>query len=121
MRYMSFALAGLFVVTIAAPASADDAVTVPMARNQARYDGTNTEQASKYFPSQREAELQAKLGANYADCQASLRELSWNYVESFYYCSWRHGHMNPLGGRSGKAVVATGFGERANGPVSYRP
>lgn len=72
-------------------------------------------------PSQKAAELQAKLVSNYADCQVSLRELSWNYMESFYYYSWRHGHMNPLGGRPGRALVATGFGERANSPVSYRP
>jgi len=104
---MWLAVAGLFVVTIAAPASADDGV---MGRNQARYEGTNTAQASKYFPAEKAAELQAKLMSDYAGCQASLRELSWNYVESYYYCSWRHGHMNPLGGRPGKAIVATGFG-----------
>jgi hypothetical protein len=111
VKNVSVALVGLFVVTIATPASADDAVT-SFNRNQARYDKTE-----KYILPPNTAALQAKLASNYADCQAALRELSWNYVESFYYCSWRHGHMNPLGGRAGKALVATGFGERANAPV----
>ena len=123
VKYMSVTLAGLFVVIIAARASADD---VAMPRNRANYDGINTEQASKYFPAQKATELHAKLASNYDGCASSLRELGWNDVEIFYYCSWRHGHMDTHGGRPGKAAAVTGFvqdwrTERAIGRVSYRP
>jgi hypothetical protein len=107
---MSFALAGLFVVLIAAPASADDGA-MGFNRNQARYefDNTKTEQTSKYFPSRKVAELYVKLASNYTGCRETLHELGWNDPESYYYCSWRYNHMIPLGGRPGKGVVATGF------------
>jgi hypothetical protein len=110
VKYMSFALASLFVVTIAAPASAGDGA-LGFNRNQAHYEdvGTGTEQTSKYFPPQKAAVLYAKLGSDYAGCQETLRELGWNDPERYYYCSWRHNQMIPLGGRPGKGVVATGF------------
>ena len=110
VKYMSFALAGLFVVTVAAPASADDGA-MGFNRNQARYEfaGTKAEQTSKYFPSQKMAELHVQLVSNYAGCQETLPKLGWNDLESYYYCSWLHSHMTPLGGRPGKALVATGF------------
>jgi hypothetical protein len=78
VKCMSFALAGLFVVTIAAPASADDS-TIGSNRNQARYEfaGTKAEQTSKYFPSQKAAELHLKLVSNYTGCRETLRELVW--------------------------------------------
>ena len=110
MKYVSFALAGLFVVTIAAPASADDGA-MGFNRNQARYEfsGTKAEQTSKYFPPQKAAELHLKLVSNYTGCQETLRELSWNDPESYYYCSWLHFNMSHKGGRGVKALVTTGF------------
>ena len=108
VEYMSFALAGLFVVTIAAPASADVGT---ISRNQARYEsaGTKAEQASKYFPPQKAAELHVKLMSSYTDCQETLPKLGWNDQESFYYCSWLHFNISPKGGRGVKALVTTGF------------
>ena len=108
MKYVSFALAGLFVVTIAAPASADNGT---ISRNQARYEfaGANAEQTSKYFPPQKAAELRVKLVSNYAGCQETVHKLGWNDQESFYYCSWLHFNMSPKGGRGVKALVTTGF------------
>jgi hypothetical protein len=103
---MSVALAGLFVVTIAAPASADDRAT-SFGRNQAHYDGT--EQTSKYFPTQKVEGLYAKLGTDYSSCQEALSELGWNDPERYYYCSWRHNHYRNYGGRPGKAIMVTGF------------
>jgi hypothetical protein len=105
-----FTLAGLLIATIAAPACADDGA-LGYNRNQARYEfaDTKTEPTSKYFPTRKVAELYVKLASNYAGCRDTLRELGWNDPESYYYCSWRHDHMIPLGGRPGKGVVATGF------------
>jgi hypothetical protein len=73
MKFMSFALAGLFVVTLAAPARADD--------------------VSKYFTPQKKAELVAKYKANYAGCAEAMREVGWNSLEIYAGCSWRHSHM----------------------------
>jgi hypothetical protein len=109
---MSFALAGLFVVTIAAPASADDGATGGLInRNQAHYEfaGTKAEQASKYFPPQKAAELHVKMMSSYTDCEETLPKLGWNDQESFYYCSWLHFNISPKGGRGVKALVTTGF------------
>jgi hypothetical protein len=110
VKYMSFALAGLFVVTIAAPASADDGA-MGFNRNHARYEfaGAKAEQTSKYFPPQKAAELHLKLVSNYTGCQETLRELAWNDPESYYYCSWLHNHITVMGGRPGKAAAVTGF------------
>jgi hypothetical protein len=111
VKYMSFALAGLFVVTIAAPASADAGAMGVLNRNQARYEfaGTTAEQTSKYFPPQKAAELHVKLMSSYTDCQETLPKLGWNDQESFYYCSWLHFNTSPKGGRGVKALVTTGF------------
>jgi hypothetical protein len=79
VKYMSFALAGLFVVTIAAPASADDGAT-GFNRNQAHYE-FEPGQASKYFAPQKAAELHLKLAANYTGCKEALHELGWNNPE----------------------------------------
>jgi hypothetical protein len=73
MKFMSFALAGLFVVTLAAPARADD--------------------VSKYFPPKKQAEMVAKYNANYNGCLDTLRELGYDSMELYGGCSWRHNHM----------------------------
>jgi hypothetical protein len=73
MKFMSSALAGLFVVTLAASARADD--------------------VSKYFPPQKMAELGAKYRANYIGCLDALRELGHDSLELYGGCSWRHSHM----------------------------
>ena len=110
MKHISLAFAGLFVVTIAAPASADDDA-MRFTRNRAHYEfsGTEPEQASKYMPPQKETDLHVKLASNYAGCQEALRELGWNDPERYYYCSWRHNHFRNYGGRAGKSVMVSGF------------
>jgi hypothetical protein len=47
-------------------------------RNQARYEfaGTKAEQASKYFPPQKAAEVHVKLMSSYTDCQETLPKLA---------------------------------------------
>ena len=72
MKYMSSALAGLFIVSLAAPASADDA---------------------SYFTPQKNAELRAKYAASYAGCAEAMRETGWTTLESYGGCSWRHSQM----------------------------
>jgi hypothetical protein len=110
VKYLSFALAGLFVATIAAPASADDSA-MGYNRNYARYEfaGTKTEPGSKYFPLQKASGLHGRLVSNYTGCQGTLRELSWNDIEAYYYCSWLHNHMTGTGGRPGRAIIVSGF------------
>jgi hypothetical protein len=77
---MSLALAGLFVVNIAAPASADD--------------------TSKYFPPQRVAQLHAMYRASYAGCEEKMSETGWSNRESYFFCGWRHNHMRVDGRRA---------------------
>ena len=74
MKYMSLALAGLFVVSLAAPATADDA-------------------SNPYFTAQKTAELRAKHEASYTGCAEAVRAVGWNTWESYGWCSWRHSHM----------------------------
>ena len=74
MKYMSLALAGLFIVSLAAPATADDA-------------------SNPYFTPQKNAELRTKYAASYAGCAEAMRETGWNTWESYGGCSWRHSHM----------------------------
>jgi hypothetical protein len=113
---MSFALAGLFVATIAAPASAGDGSTYFASQKEVEYfppqkkaEYFPSRKQAEYFPPQKAAELHVKPVSNYTGCQGTLRELGWNDPESYYYCSWLHSHMRPNGGRAGKALVATGF------------
>jgi hypothetical protein len=70
---MLFALAGLFVVTSAAPASADD--------------------SQPYFPPQKIAEMRAMHRSSYAGCLEVKREIGWRSEESYFGCSWLHSHM----------------------------
>jgi hypothetical protein len=80
---MSLVLVGLFVMTIAAPASADD--------------------ASKYFPPQRVAEDLAMYKASYTGCLEWKREYGWNSREAYVGCSWFHSYMR-ANGRVGRAT-----------------
>jgi hypothetical protein len=71
---MSLALAGLFIVNLAAPATADDA-------------------SNPYVTAQKNAEVHAKYAASYAGCTEAMRETGWNTWESYGGCSWRHSQM----------------------------
>jgi hypothetical protein len=88
---ISLALAGLFVVSLAAPATADDA-------------------SNPYLTPQKIAELRAKYRASYDGCVEAMREVGWNSLEIYAGCSWRHSHMRVTNRMALK-----------NDPVSYRP
>jgi len=75
---MSLALAGLFIVSLVAPATADDA-------------------SNPQFTPQKIVERQAKWRANYNGCAEAMRETGWNSLEIYGVCSWRHTHMRIWG------------------------
>jgi hypothetical protein len=113
---MSFALAGLFVATIAAPASAGDGSKYFASQKEVEYfppqkkaEYFPSQKEAEYFPPQKAAELHVKLVSNYTGCEETLHELGWNDPERYYYCSWLHNHITVMGGRPGKAAAVTGF------------
>ena len=74
VEYTLFALAGLFVVSLAAPANADD--------------------SQSYVPPQKIAKLRVMDRSGYNGCIEVKREIGRRSEESYFGCSWTYNHMS---------------------------